>query len=119
LENIPFTIFDHPENKDITLLSVKGPIDTITAPQFGEKLHSLLEDKKFKLIVDLKDVDYINSSGWGFLMKEVKHIRSQNGDLVLAGMNPHVEEVFGYLEFNGIVKAFPNVESAVKMGFRN
>jgi anti-sigma B factor antagonist len=119
MENISVSVSEHPQKKDITLLSVKGPIDTITAPRFGKKLHSILEDKKFKLIVDLNNVDYISSAGWGILIKEINHIRGQKGDLVLAGMKPQVEEVYEHLEFKSILKAFPNVESAAEKGFRN
>lgn len=117
MENISVSVSEHPKNKSITLLSVKGFIDTTTAPEFEKKFLSVLNDKKFKLVVDLKDVNYISSAGWGIFVSEIKRIRTQKGDLVLSGMNPEVSEVFELLEFNTILKAFPNVEAAVKRGF--
>ena len=117
MENISVNVSEHPQNKDITLLSVKGFIDTTTAPEFEKKFLSLLGEKKFKLVVDLKDVNYISSAGWGIFISEIKRIRNQKGDLVLVGMNPEVSEVFELLEFNTILKSFPNVEAAVKKGF--
>ena len=117
MENISVNVSDHPQNKDITLLAVKGFIDTTTAPEFEKKFLSLLGDKKFKLVVDLKDVNYISSAGWGIFISEIKRIRNQKGDLVLVGMNPEVSEVFELLEFNTILKSFPNIETAVKKGF--
>src|ERR1700690_516512 len=112
MDNISVSISEHPQNKDITLLAVKGFIDTTTAPEFEKKFLSVLGDKKFKLVVDLKDVNYISSAGWGIFISEIKRIRNQKGDLVLVGMNPEVSEVFELLEFNTILKSFPNVESA-------
>lgn len=117
MANITIDITDHPINKEITLLSVKGFIDTTTAPEFEKKFLSVLGDKKFKLIVDIKDVNYISSAGWGIFISEIKRIRNQKGDLVLVGMNPEVSEVFELLEFNTILKSFPNVDTAVKRGF--
>ncbi|HEY5040031.1 MAG TPA: STAS domain-containing protein [bacterium] len=117
MENISVSISDHPQNKEITLLAVKGFIDTTTAPEFEKKFLSVLGDKKFKLIVDLQDVNYISSAGWGIFISEIKRIRNQKGDLVLVGMNSEVSEVFELLEFNSILKSFPNVDSAVKKGF--
>ena len=108
MENISVNVSEHPQNKEITLLAVKGFIDTTTAPEF---------EKKFKLVVDLKDVNYISSAGWGIFISEIKRIRNQKGDLVLVGMNPEVSEVFELLEFNTILKSFPNVETAIKKGF--
>jgi anti-anti-sigma factor len=117
MENILVNVSAHPQEKDVTVLSVKGFIDTTTAPEFEKKFQSILDDKKYRLLIDLKDVNYISSAGWGIFISEIKRIRSQKGDLVLVGMNPEVAEVFELLEFNTILKSFPDVETAVKKGF--
>ncbi len=117
MEKISVNVSEHPQNKEITLMAVKGFIDTTTAPEFEKKFLMVLGEKKFKLVVDLKDVNYISSAGWGIFISEIKRIRNQKGDLVLVGMNPEVSEVFELLEFNTILKSFPNVESAVQKGF--
>ena len=117
MDNITVNITEHPQNRDITLLSIKGFIDTTTAPEFEKRFLSVLNEKKFKLVVDLKDVNYISSAGWGIFISEIKRIRNQKGDLILVGMNPEVSEVFELLEFNTILKAFPNVDAAIKKGF--
>ena len=119
MENISISVSEHPQSKEITLLAVKGDIDTITAPKFSKKILSVLDEKKFKLVIDLTDVNYISSKGWSVFISIIKSIRDQKGDLVLAGMTPQVSDVFGILEFGKIFKAFPNVESAVKNGFGN
>lgn len=117
MDNLTVNISEHTQNKAITLLSVQGHIDTLTAPEFEKQFQGVLGDKKFKLVVDLKEVDYISSAGWGIFISEIKRIRTQKGDLVLVGMRPDVLEVFELLEFNVILKSFPNVEAAVKNGF--
>ncbi|HVZ81224.1 MAG TPA: STAS domain-containing protein [bacterium] len=117
MANLTVDVSEHPQNHEITLLAVKGFIDTTTAPEFERTFHTVLNDKKFKLVVDLKDVNYISSAGWGIFISEIKRIRGQKGDLVLVGMNPEVAEVFELLEFNTILKSFPNVEMALKKGF--
>jgi anti-anti-sigma factor len=117
MDNITVSIADHSNHKDIAVLTVKGFIDTTTAPEFEKKFLGVLNEKKFKLIVDLKDVNYISSAGWGIFISEIKRIRSQKGDLILVGMNPEVSEVFELLEFNSILKSYPNVDTALKKGF--
>lgn len=106
------------ENKGITLLSVRGIIDTTTVSEFEEKFLSVLDEKKFKLVVDLKEVNYISSAGWGIFISEIKRIRGQRGDLVLSGMVPEVLDVFDLLDFKVIFKSFPDAETAVKNGFK-
>ncbi len=117
MDNITVSVADHSNHKDIVVLTVKGFIDTTTAPEFEKKFLGVLSDKKYKLIVDLKDVNYISSAGWGIFISEIKRIRSQKGDLILVGMNPEVSEVFELLEFNSILKSFPSVDLGLKKGF--
>jgi|SRR5579859_2581132 len=117
MPNISVIVTEHPHSKDVTMLAVKGFIDTTTAPEFEKAFQNVLSEKKYKLVVDLRDVNYISSAGWGIFISEIKRIRNQKGDLILAAMNPEVAEVFELLEFNTILKSFADPETAVKKGF--
>jgi len=117
MDGLSINVTDHPSNPEVTLFKVKGFIDTTTAPEFEKAFQGVLKEKKFKIIIDLKDVNYISSAGWGIFISEIKRIRNQKGDLLLASMNSEVAEVFELLEFNTILKAFPDTESAAKKGF--
>ena len=117
MKNISVTALDLPQYKEITVLTVKGTIDTITASDFEKTFQSALAEKKFKLILDLKEVSYISSAGWGIFVGEIKRIRTQKGDLFLVGMRPEVAEVYDLLQFSSILKAFPTIEMAVQKGF--
>ena len=119
IENISANISEYPQNKGITLLTLKGDIDADTAPEFEKILSSVLQDNKINLVVDLKDVNYISSAGWVAFINEINGIREQKGDLVLAGMSSEVREVFDLLEFKSILNSYPNVEMAVKEGFKH
>ncbi len=118
MEHLSVSVSNDFLSKGITVLAVKGTIDTTTAPDFEKSFSAVLDEKKFKLVVDLKDVDYVSSAGWGIFIGEIKRIRGQKGDLVLTGMNPEVLGVYELLDFNAILKSFPDVDSAVKAGFK-
>jgi anti-sigma B factor antagonist len=117
MDGLTVNVSNHAKHGDVTLLTVKGFIDTTTAPEFEKAFQGVLNDKKYKIVVDLKGVNYISSAGWGIFISEIKRIRGQKGDLFLAGMNGEVTEVFELLEFNTILKSFNDVESALKKGF--
>ncbi len=116
---VPLTVHlsEHPTHKEITIISVKGFIDTTTAPEFERYFLSALNKHQYKLVVDLKDVDYISSAGWGIFVSELKRIRQGKGDLVLVGMNPEVTEIFELLEFTTFLKTYASVEEAVAKSF--
>jgi anti-sigma B factor antagonist len=76
-------------------------------------LDALLKGGTFNIIIDLGNVDYISSAGWGIFISEIKGIREKGGDLKLVRMIPDVYEVFELLEFHYILKAFDTIEEAV------
>jgi len=100
------------DDNDLTVVSLKGYIDATTVNIIEQKLNELVSLEKYKLIIDLKDTEYINSSGWGVFLRDLKNIRENNGALVLANMSPDVFNVFETMEFSKIFKSFDSIERA-------
>jgi anti-anti-sigma factor len=98
----------------ISLIKVGGFIDTTTSSEVERSLHNLLKQNRFNIIIDLGNVDYISSAGWGIFISEIKSIREQNGDLKLVRMIPDVYEIFELLEFHHILDVYDTVDEAVK-----
>ncbi|MBN1163867.1 MAG: STAS domain-containing protein [Candidatus Krumholzibacteriota bacterium] len=107
--------FSRPEeNPDVSIISVRGYVDTTTSSELEESLKRLLRKSRFDIIIDLKDVNYISSAGWGIFISEIKEIRENGGDLKLASMIGDVYEVFELLEFQTILESYDSVEEAVR-----
>jgi len=97
----------------ISILKVGGYIDTTTSSELERALDSLLKQGRFFIIVDLGNVDYISSAGWGIFISEIKSIRENGGDLKLVRMVPDVYEIFELLEFHHILDVYDTVDEAV------
>jgi anti-sigma B factor antagonist len=107
--------FSKPEkNPDVSIISVGGFVDTTTSGELEESLKRLLKQGQFNIIVDLGEVNYISSAGWGIFISEIKEIRQNGGDLKLAAMIGDVFEVFELLEFQTILESFDSVEEAIE-----
>ena len=76
-------------------------------------LNDLIKQGSYNIIIDLSNVDYVSSAGWGIFISEIKGIREHGGDLKLVGMIPEVYEVFELLEFHYILKAFDSLKDAI------
>jgi anti-sigma B factor antagonist len=113
MEGIQLSVKQAGVDNNISIIKVGGYIDTTTSAELEHSLDQLLNDQKHKIIIDLKDVDYISSAGWGIFISEIKGIREKGGDLKLVGMISDVYEVFELLEFHYILKAFETIEEAV------
>jgi anti-sigma B factor antagonist len=100
-------------DNEIAVISAKGFIDTTTAPDLEKKLEEQLALNKYKIIVDLKNIDYVSSAGWGVFVSEIREIRENNGDLVLVNMSSDVYDVYELMEFSSILKSFDTVDDAI------
>lgn len=98
----------------ISIIKVGGFIDTTTSSEVERALNSLLKQNRYNIIIDLGNVDYISSAGWGIFISEIKSIREHNGDLKLVRMIPDVYEIFELLEFHHILDVYDNVEEAIQ-----
>ena len=104
MEGIQLSVKQVGVGNNISIIKVGGYIDTTTSAELEHSLEQLLESNNTRIIIDLKNVDYISSAGWGIFISEIKGIRERNGDLKLVGMIPDVYEVFELLEFHYILK---------------
>ena len=100
-------------NQNIALIKIGGHIDTTTSAEFEHCLNAVLKSNCYRIIIDLGNVDYVSSAGWGIFISEIKGIREKGGDLKLVRMTPDVYEIFELLEFHTILKAFNSLEEAM------
>ena len=91
------------KDDEIAVIEARGFIDTTTAPDLEKKLEEQLALNKYKIIVDLKNIDYVSSAGWGVFVSEIREIRENSGDLVLSNMSPDVYDVYELMEFSSIL----------------
>jgi len=97
---------------EINVIKVRGNLELLTAEQLDEVIESVVRSEACNIIVDLQDVVYISSKGWGVFLSKIKEIRETGGDLVLTAMRPEVHEVFRLLEFDMFLKSYPTIFDA-------
>ncbi len=114
MEGIQLSVEKTGVGDSISVIKVGGYIDTTTSSELEHALDTLLKEDSYNIIIDLGNVDYVSSAGWGIFISEIKGIREKGGDLKLVRMIPEVYEVFELLEFHYILKAFDTLEEAVR-----
>ena len=88
---------------DAHVVSVNGDLDLHTAPRLETELDGLREDGAQKVIVDLVDVPFIDSTALGVLVRAAKHSRANRGQLILVSNDPRTLRV---LEITGLSRVF-------------
>ena len=98
----------------VAVITLRGTVETTNAAGLEDTLQRVIDDRCYRIVVDLADVSYVSSAGWGIFISEIKRIRRNGGDIKLAAMRPEVREVFELLEFNSILRPFDDRALAVK-----
>ncbi len=101
------------DHGNVNVVYLKGFLDAHTAPSLENTFANLVEQGKYKIVVDFKDLAYISSAGLGVFMAFIEKIRDNGGDIKLASMSDKVFNIFDLLGFPLLYEIFKTEEEAV------
>ena len=88
----------------VLLIEVAGRIDASDAVEFEHSIKYIGESTDHAMIMDFRNLSYIDSSGLRALLLTAKLLRSRGGELVLCGLSDQVRDVF---RISGFDSMFP------------
>ena len=92
-----------------TILDVSGDIDLATSPELRKALLRELREMRIpRLVLNLKAVEYVDSSGVASLVEALKASRDTGSRLILFGLNSAVREV---LQLSKLLRIFEIAET--------
>jgi anti-sigma B factor antagonist len=102
------------EYKRVDLVTVKGRVDSSTAPQLEKALQKIIDNGRYHIVVDLSGTDFMSSAGLRVLLSAVKQARRFNrGDLRLAGLTSKVKKAFELAGLEVVFQLFDDSVGAV------
>lgn len=81
----------------IPVLSIKGTLDWDTHPRCDAELIRLFNSGSYQIVIDLTDIDYVTSAGFGSFITNISVARRNGGNIVFLAAPPQVKEVFTML----------------------
>lgn len=96
-----------------SIVEVGGEVDVATAPRLREQLIKLVNDQRFRIVVDLGGVDFIDSTGLGVLIGALKRVRTHDGDLALVCTERRILKVFEITGLDRVFRIRDTVDDAV------
>ncbi len=89
---------------NVVIVSLKGRLDINTHGQLETELNALAGKGQARVLVDVKELDYISSAGLRVLLSGAKLFKKLGGAIALASLAPTVRQVF---EISGFTSIFP------------
>ncbi len=99
---------------DVVIIELKGEImggkDT---EKFRKLIYETIEEDQVKLVIDLSNASWMNSSGLGMLISGLTTVRSSGGDLRLANMTERVRRPLEITKLESVFLSYDSLENAI------
>lgn len=99
-------------DQNIILVHLSGRLDAVTTPKVKAVFQQLTAKEQPKIIVDLKEVSFIDSSGLAALVSGLKLAREKEGTIVLSSVQPQARTVFHLTMMDRVFSIHPTPDEA-------
>jgi anti-sigma B factor antagonist len=93
----------HYTKDGIEVVDVGGEIDIYTAPRLRELLIELVAKNDYQLVVNMEQVEFLDSTGLGVLVGGLRRVRAYDGALDLVCTRERILQIF---QITGLTKVF-------------
>ena len=102
------------ERDDVVIISLSGKI--MGGPEAGEindLINNLIDKEKKKIVIDLENVGWMNSSGLGILIGAVTTLKNNGGKLVIVNVSDRIANLLKITKLSGVFNIEHDIDSAV------
>jgi anti-anti-sigma factor len=96
------------KEKQVLVVSVKGRLDAVNAPEFEKSISTSVEKG-----VNMRDVDYVSSAGLRSILVLMKKLQPLQGHFILFALQDQIMEVFNISGFSSIIKIVATEQEAL------
>jgi anti-sigma B factor antagonist len=95
------------------VVAVRGEIDLFTAPELKSTLTGAIDGGKTRVVVDLGETTFLDSTALGVLIGAVKRLRSRDGALTIVNTDENIAKTFEITGLDQIFTIRPTRDEAV------
>jgi len=99
------------ERGDRRIVRLRDKITFERCPQLQSRLDPVLEEGVREVVLDFREVPFIDSSGVGEILRLFKLMKERNGDVVLINPNRKLRELFTMYRFEKFMKIRDTVDA--------
>ena len=97
----------------VLLVVQEERLDAHNSGELKAQMLKLFEEGKNNLVIDLRGVRFVDSSGLGAMVSGFKNASSRNGNLKLSGLQLQVKSMFELTRLHRVFEIFPDVDEAL------
>ncbi|MHC5610415.1 MAG: STAS domain-containing protein [Nostoc sp.] len=97
--------------EEVKIIKLSGNLNATSAQEFRQNITDILEIGAKIVLVDFKDVTFMDSSGLGALVLAFKTLRAVDTKLVLCSINEQVRILFELTNMDKVFEIFPSQDA--------
>jgi len=98
----------------VCLVTLSGRFDAFHSAEIKNLLLQQAIPKSSRIVIDMSDVGFVDSSALAVLVQVMKHCRQSSGDLRLSNLQQPVNVIFELTQLNKAIRIFPDTDKAIK-----
>ena len=106
---VEFGITDRKVDEETHVVSVTGEIDLFTAPEFKQRMSELIDAGRSRLVVDLSETTFIDSSSLG----AHRRLKLRGGELLVVCSTEAIAKTFKITGLDGVFTLADSVDDAL------
>lgn len=106
--------FSVQQQGSITVMVMHGEVDAANADEITVAVREQTSANRNRIVIDLSEVGFMSSAGLRALLTSFKEVKTNSGDMRLAGPQEGVEMVFRMSGFSGIIPIHATVAEAIR-----
>jgi len=110
---VDFEITDRKVDDDTHVLAVTGEIDLFTAPEFKQRMSALIDAGRSRIVVDLTETTFIDSSSLGVLIGAHRRLKLRGGALLVVCDSEAIAKTFKITGLDGVFTLAASVDEAL------
>lgn len=99
---------------DVTILKIQGKLDSILSPEIEKKVCESLHSGHIKVLLDLREVTYVNSAGFRMLLSIKKQVKTLSGTLIVCNLQNELLEMMKICGLDHVLDIAPTEEEALR-----
>jgi anti-sigma B factor antagonist len=98
----------------VSLVDISGRLTSFESKAFREMIRDLLHQGQTNIVLNLTELEYLDSSGIGELVRNYMSVVKKGGAMKVVGLAPKVEEVLKITQLYQVFPEFPDEASALE-----
>lgn len=98
---------------DVYVVELNGDIDHHSSEIIKREIYMNTGKYVKKMIIDLSNVEFMDSSGIGMILGRYREIEEREGKIALTGIKGNMERIFNMSGLYKIIKKFDTVDDAL------